>query len=127
MDARLLTLIQDAGTAATAGRWQEAERLWMQVRALDPKHVQALFSLGVHAYQRADFIGALEFLHAARMQAPRDPMIPLTISVVQHNTDDSDREWGAIVGDYLDEYGPRMPGALKAELGRINAKLGRSV
>lgn len=111
MDARLLTLIQDAGTAATAGRWQDAERLWMQVRALDPKHVQALFSLGVHAYQRGDFVGALELLHAARIQAPRDPMIPLTISVVHRNTDDSDREWSAIIDALaIDPY--FLPGLL---------------
>src|SRR5690606_25001196 len=76
---RLQALIAAAGSAANARRWQEAERLWSQVRALDPGNVQALFSLGVHAHQRGDARGALDLLEAARAIAPADPMLALTI------------------------------------------------
>lgn len=91
------TLASAAGAAAAAGRWQDAERLWAEVRALDPQHVQALFSLGVHAYQRADFAKAVELLRSAQQAAPRDPMIPLTLSVVHRDAGQPDREWAAII------------------------------
>jgi len=91
------TLANAAGAAAGAGRWEEAERLWTQVRALDPHHVQALFSLGVHAFQRKDFSKALELLGSAQQAAPRDPMIPLTRSVVHREAGHVEREWAAII------------------------------
>lgn len=96
MSGQLTALVNAAGAAAAAGRWQEAERLWTQVRGLDPNHVQALFSLGVHAFQRGDSVGALELLHIARTQAPGDPMIPLTIGRIHRDTNRADQEWGAI-------------------------------
>ncbi|MEZ0472326.1 hypothetical protein [Luteimonas salinilitoris] len=49
---------------------------------LDPSHLQALFSSGVHSFQRGDSVGALELLETARLQAPREPMVPLTIGRV---------------------------------------------
>ena len=60
MSAELASLVQEAGAAAARGRWQDAERIWSRVQALDPDHVQALFSLGVHAFQRGDTATALE-------------------------------------------------------------------
>lgn len=71
--------------------------MWGQVRELDPHHVQALFSLGVHAHRRGDCIGALELLRSARAAAPGDPMIPLTISVVHRDVNDPDAEWKALI------------------------------
>ncbi|MFT3754580.1 MAG: aspartyl/asparaginyl beta-hydroxylase domain-containing protein [Pseudoxanthomonas sp.] len=115
MNDKLLAAVNAAGAAASAGRWQDAERLWAQVRALDPQNVQALFSLGVHALQRGDAASALELLQAARMQAPRDPMIALTIARVHREAGQTDQEWGAIVAALaIDPY--FLPGLLgKAE------------
>ena len=111
----LAGLVNAAGAAASAGRWQEAERLWTQVRALDPGNVQALFSLGVHAFQRGDAKGALELLQAARARAPRDPMIPLTVSRVFRELGQQEQEWAAII-DALQVDPYFLPGLLgKAE------------
>ncbi|MDH5822827.1 aspartyl/asparaginyl beta-hydroxylase domain-containing protein [Luteimonas sp. RD2P54] len=97
MNRQLPSLVDAAGDAAAGGRWQEAERLWGQVHALDPGNVQALFSLGVHAFQRGDSQAALEFLQQARAQAPRDPMVLLTIGRVHREAGRPEQEWGAIV------------------------------
>jgi aspartate beta-hydroxylase len=59
-------LAQAAGRMANAGRWQEAEQLWREVRKLEPQHPQALFSLGFHALQRGDITLADELLRGAR-------------------------------------------------------------
>lgn len=96
MDERLEALVAAAGSAANARRWQEAERLWSQVRELDPGNVQALFSLGVHAHQRGDTRGALELMSAACAAAPRDPMPVLTCSVLHRELGDQAAEWAAI-------------------------------
>lgn len=97
MNDPMAGLVNAAGAAAAAGRWQEAERLWTQVRAQDPGHVQALFSLGVHAFQRGDSPAALELLETARMRAPGDPMIPLSIARVHREAQRPDQEWAAII------------------------------
>lgn len=97
MNTQLTSLVNAAGAAAAAGRWQEAERLWGQVHALDPGNVQALFSLGVHAFQRGAQQEALELLQQARAHAPRDPMILLTIGRVHREAGRADQEWGAII------------------------------
>ena len=94
---RVNALAQAAGSAAASGKWQEAERLWQQVRQLDANHVQALFSLGVHAYQRGDHAEALGLLDAARQRAPGDPMIPLSASRVLRDVGQLDQEWNAII------------------------------
>ena len=96
MNAQLSSLVNAAGAAAAAGRWQEAERLWGQVQSLDPGNVQALFSLGVHAFQRGDPQAALEFLQQARVRAPRDPMILLPVGRVHREAGRPEQEWGAI-------------------------------
>lgn len=89
-------LVQAAGLASRAGRWQEAEKLWQQVRAIAPQHPQALYSLGIHAFQQGDTQGAIELLHAAHRAAPNDPMILLSIGVVQRERGNSAAEWEAI-------------------------------
>ncbi len=115
MTEQLNALVQAAGAAAAAGRWQEAEQRWTQVRTLDPGNVQALFSLGVHAFQRGDAKGAVELLQSARARAPRDPMIPLTLSRVFRELDQPEQEWAAIIDTLqVDPY--FLPGLLgKAE------------
>ncbi len=97
MNAQLSSMVNAAGAAAAAGRWQEAERLWGQVHALDPDNVQALFSLGVHAFQRGDAQAALELLQQARARAPRDPMLPLTIGRIHREAGRPEQEWGALI------------------------------
>jgi aspartate beta-hydroxylase len=97
MNAQLASLTNAAAAAAAGGRWQEAERLWGQVHSLDPYNVQALYSLGVHAFQRGDSKGALEFLERARTRAPGDPMILLTIGRVLREAEGPEQEWGAII------------------------------
>jgi aspartate beta-hydroxylase len=94
---QLASLVHAAGAAAAAGRWQDAEALWARVRGLDPGNVQALFSLGVHAFQRGDSVAALELLASARLRAPRDPMIPLSIARVHRDAGRSAEEWNAII------------------------------
>lgn len=92
----LAQLIQRAGAAANEGRWQDAERLWSQVRQVDPGHPQALYSLGIHALQRGDNTAALELLRAAQQAAPGDPLIPLSIAMVLRESGDAAGEWEAI-------------------------------
>src|SRR5690606_18000150 len=97
VDEQVSSLANAAGAAAAAGRWQEAERLWGRVHAIAPDNVQALFSLGVHAFQRGDTQGALELLQQARARAPRDPMILLTIGRVYREAGQPEQEWGTVI------------------------------
>ena len=108
-------LVAMAGAAAAAGRWRDAERLWERVRVLDPDSVQALFSLGVHAFQRGDTKGALVLLQDARLRAPHDPMMPLTLSRVFRELGQPEQEWATIIDALkIDPY--FLPGQLgKAE------------
>lgn len=108
---RIASLVNAATSAANAGNWEQAEGLWRQVYELAPDHLQALFSLGVHAYRKGDSVSALNLLGNAQLAAPRDPMIPLTISVVYRDTGDSTSEWKAIVNALtIDPY--FLPGLL---------------
>lgn len=85
-------LIRTAGQLANAGRWDEAERVWLEVRKLDPRHPNALFSLGVHALQRGEIAPAIELLRAARAVAPTDPVILMTLVNVYAQQGDRDAE-----------------------------------
>lgn len=96
MNDQVNALAQAAGQAARGGRWQEAEGLWAQVLKLAPQHPQALYSFGVHAFQRADFSTAIEYLRAAHMAAPNDPLVLMTTSVVWREKGDAENEWSAI-------------------------------
>jgi aspartyl/asparaginyl beta-hydroxylase (cupin superfamily) len=74
---------------ANAGRWNEAEQLWREVRRLQPNHPQALFSLGFHALQRGELSAADELLRAARSVAPRDPVVLLTLAAAATERNDA--------------------------------------
>ncbi|MET0535320.1 MAG: aspartyl/asparaginyl beta-hydroxylase domain-containing protein [Steroidobacter sp.] len=89
-------LVRNAGQLANAGRWHEAERVWLEVRKLEPNNPRALFSLGVHAFQRGDLDGADELLRAARVVAPADPVILMTLVNLQRQRGDRDAEREAI-------------------------------
>lgn len=111
MTTQVDALAQAAGQAANSGRWQEAERLWGQVRALKPDHPQALYSLAVHAFQRGDLIGALELLSAGHLAAPTDPLFLMTAGVVHRERGNPDGEWQSILGCLsIDPY--FLPGLL---------------
>jgi aspartate beta-hydroxylase len=96
MDQSLNALVQAAGAAANQGRWNDAEALWKRVRALDPRHPQALYSLGVHAFKRGQLGEALHILQAAHAAAPQDPVVLLSISVVLREQGDAAGELKAI-------------------------------
>ena len=105
LNDNLAAMVNAAGAAAAAGRWQEAEQWWSRVHALDPGHVQALFSLGMHAHQRGDMASALELLRDAQRRAPRDPMILLSLARVHRDAGQPQGEWAAIIAALdLDPY-----------------------
>jgi aspartate beta-hydroxylase len=90
------SLVRAAGDAASQGRWQAAEQLWKQVLGIDPKHPQALYSLGVHAFQRGQLDEALRILQAAHAASPQDPVVLLSVSVVLREKGDASGEMRAI-------------------------------
>jgi aspartate beta-hydroxylase len=96
MSADVDRLVQTASQLASAGRWHEAERVWHDVRRLEPGHPKALFSLGVHALQRGEVTTALELLRAARAGAPHDLVILLTLATACRERGDPQAEREAI-------------------------------
>ena len=96
MSDTLDSLAQAAGAAVNQGNWNEAEQLWKKALALDPKHPQALYSLGVHAFKRGQLAEALATLQAAHAVAPGDPVVLLSIGVVLREQGDSAGEQKAI-------------------------------
>jgi len=75
MNDRVELLAARAGQLANAGQWDEAERTWLEVRRLAPRHAKALFSLGVHALKRGDTAAAHELLREARKESPGDLLV----------------------------------------------------
>ena len=71
MSAAIEQLVERAGRLASSGHWDEAERVWLEIRRRDPRHPRALFSLGVHALKRGDGVAAHELLTAARASSCR--------------------------------------------------------
>jgi aspartyl/asparaginyl beta-hydroxylase (cupin superfamily) len=96
MNTPIPQLVQAANQAATAGRFEEAERLWREVRRQDPSHPKALFSLGFHALQRGDVGGAIELLRAARGVAPGDLVVLLTLAAALRQARDPEGEYEAV-------------------------------
>jgi aspartyl/asparaginyl beta-hydroxylase (cupin superfamily) len=96
---------------ANSGRWAEAERLWHEVRRLQPGHPQALFSLGFHALQRGALDDADRLLREARVVAPRDPLVLMTLAAAATARRDADTARDAIEAALvLDPY--FLPGLL---------------
>jgi aspartyl/asparaginyl beta-hydroxylase (cupin superfamily) len=90
------SLAQSAAAAAGQGRWAEAHRLWLAVLAREPRHPQALFSLGVHAFRDGQLAEANRLLSAARDVAPREPNVLLALAVVRRELGDDAGELAAI-------------------------------
>lgn len=113
------TWVGEATRAASEGRWQEAERAWRNILAIDPKHPQALYSVGVHAFQRGQLSDALHALRASNAAAPGNPVVLLSISRVlseQGDTEGADRAADASL--VADPY--FLPGLL-AKAGNLEA------
>jgi len=87
-------LVQTAGQLANAGRLDDAERVWNEVRRLEPQHPKALFSLGIHALQRKDFPAAIDLLRAAKAVAPADLAVLMSLCAAcrQHGDVAGERE-----------------------------------
>jgi aspartyl/asparaginyl beta-hydroxylase (cupin superfamily) len=85
-----------AGQLANAGRWHDAERTWLEVRRLAPRHPKALFSLGVHALKRGDVEAAHALLCEARKEAPQDLLVLMTLVAACRQRGDASAEREAI-------------------------------
>jgi len=96
MSAQIEQLVEQAGRLATSGHWDEAERVWLEIRRRDPQHPRALFSLGVHALKRGDGVGAHELLTAAHKLLPRDLLVLMTLCAACRHLADADGEREAI-------------------------------
>jgi aspartate beta-hydroxylase len=89
-------LAEQAGRLAGSGRWDEAERVWLEVRQRDPQHPRASFSLGVHALKRGDSAGAHALLTAARKLQPNDLLVLMTLCAACQQLGDAAAEREAI-------------------------------
>lgn len=96
MSEPIQALVQAAGAAAQQGRWAEAEQLWRRVLAVDPRHPQALYSLGVHAFKRGQLKEAQGLLQSAHAAAPREPAVAISLAVVLREVGDAAGELRAI-------------------------------
>lgn len=88
--------VELASRAASEGRWQEAEQAWSKVLAIDPRHPQALYSVGIHAFRRGRLDEALRALQAANAANPGDPVVLLSIATVLREQGDRHGEGRAI-------------------------------
>jgi aspartate beta-hydroxylase len=96
MDQEIARLAAQAGQAANMGQWAQAESLWNEVRRRAPNHPQALYSLSMHAWQRADLKGAIELISLAQKAAPQDPLMAMTASIFFRDAGDLNGELAAI-------------------------------
>ncbi|HEU0154194.1 MAG TPA: aspartyl/asparaginyl beta-hydroxylase domain-containing protein [Arenimonas sp.] len=111
MSEAIKALVQAAGAAANQGRWSEAEPLWRKVLAIDPRHPQALYSLGVHAFKRGQLAEAHGLLQAAHASAPGEPAVAISLAVVLREMGDAAGELRAIEASLVaDPY--FLPGLL---------------
>jgi aspartyl/asparaginyl beta-hydroxylase (cupin superfamily) len=90
------SLVQAAGNAASQGHWDEAERLWKQILSIDPRHPEALYSAGVHAYKRGQLAEALTLLTQANAVAPNKTTVLLSIAFVLRDQGNAVGEMQAI-------------------------------
>jgi aspartyl/asparaginyl beta-hydroxylase (cupin superfamily) len=104
-------MAQSADRAAREGRWADAERLWEEVRRLEPRHPRALFSLGMHAMQRGDLKTAKSLLGDARAVSPRELPVLHSLGIVLGRLGEREAELEAIEASLaVDAY--FLPGML---------------
>ncbi len=68
----------------TAGRLDEAERLYLQILAIDPRHADSLHLLGMIAHQAGCHALAVERISAAIAVNPRSAVYHLNLGTVHH-------------------------------------------
>ena len=122
MSQPLNALVQAAVAAAQQGRRHDAESLWMQVRAIQPGHPQALYNLGMSALGRAAFGEALHLLQQAHQASPREPMILVGVAMVLREQGDVANEARAIEAAL--QADPYCLPALLAKAAHIERELG---
>lgn len=96
MSIHVAQLVATAQQLAGAGRWDEAERAWQQVRSAEPDNPLALFSLACHALQRGDGRSARPMLERATLHSPDDPLLLLTLGTACRVLGDAAAERAAI-------------------------------
>jgi len=96
LPAPVTRLVEQAMQSARSGRVEEANGLWHKVLDIEPRHTQALRNLGVHALQQGDTDDALSMLEAARLTAPTDLFVLLTLADARKSAGDVDGEREAI-------------------------------
>jgi len=96
MSAQIEQLVEQAGRLASSGHWDEAERVWLEIRRRAPQHPRALFSLGVHALKRGEGAAAYDLLCAARKLVPNDLLLLMTLSAACQHLGNAETEREAI-------------------------------
>ena len=69
-DIDIAELLQQAMEHHRAGQWPQAEALYRRILQLSPGHVDALYLLGVMAYQAGQYALAIDFLDRAILRQP---------------------------------------------------------
>ena len=87
-----------ARAAARAGRWLEAEDLWRKVLGADARHPEALYSLGVHAFQAGHLEESVDLLRRACEAAPGEATVWVFLSAVLKAAGLAEEAWEAIQG-----------------------------
>jgi aspartate beta-hydroxylase len=96
MSRTIAEMVQSATQLVNAGNWDDAERLWLEVYRREPRHPQALFSLGLHALRRGDRVSAADWLKQARQVAPKDVRTLMALARVARERADREAEREAI-------------------------------
>lgn len=92
-----LGVLDRAGSqAANEGRWDEADRIWMRMREVEPTNRNALFGLGYSALQRGDAVKARLYLVAAQKVAPQDKVVLRTLATACKECNDAAGESAAL-------------------------------
>ncbi len=122
MSLSMQAMEQAAQQATSQGRWQDAERIWVQMRQLDPKNPKALHGIGVCAYRRGDAQTALRLLQQSHLLAPDDPMVLMSVAVVLKAIGDIEGEAQTI--EALLTLDPYHLGGLLAKAAHVESRFG---
>src|SRR5258708_1588357 len=82
--SKLTASLAEARVNHQAGRLADAERLYQQVLAVDPKQADALRLLGLLRFQRGETLEAEPLLRQAAAAAPDNAKIQDNLAVVLH-------------------------------------------
>lgn len=79
MTQDLKTLFAQATSAHEAGHWQNAERAYRSILAVEPAHADALHQLGLLAYQNERFDAAIDLISQALSLSPHQAFYSNTL------------------------------------------------